>query len=369
MECKNCSKLSQTLQLVNDNVAAIIAGYDILFKVVSNHETAINKLMTCTSDNTQLNSNKNVDNLSNTEHVTNNDNISNPNCKPSTKLIDNIIPADILNDTVLPASQISVGANLSIFECSNVDIDDEINDVPLDCTPLDFIDDEFLNNFSSISDETSVENVTVEDVTSVENVTKSNIASNNNGGMQLNRTFIIEGSNTETLSTNVSDYISYDRYDSAIFKLFDADKLNISTNFTEILNNRSAAYYGLSPYSYGNITHDVRDFSDNVYLQKLLNYVDIVYPRFKYNSALVQKYDTGDQFIPHHSDNEDCIEDNSAILTISLGESRTFEFLEKQTKSCHEQLILNHGDALFMSKASQNHFTHSLLKEENKKCV
>ena len=360
MDCNNCKTLSHTIKLLNDNIAAIIAGYDILFKVISNHETAINQLMTFKSDITLLNSNKTADILPNTDHHCDTIYKHNGSSPPDT------LSADIMDNNVIPDSQISVGANLSVFDCSNVDIEDGLNIAPFDnFQPLELSNDDFLNDFSSISEESTVASDLCAGEKSANNINNIDICVND-APLELNKTFVIGENNLETITSSVSDYIAYERYDSSVFKLFDTDNLEVSTNFTEILNNRSTAFYGLFPYSYGNITHKVKDYSENVYLQKLLNYVDIAYPRFNYNSALVQKYDSGNQFIPHHSDNEECIEEDSSVLTISLGESRTFEFLDKYSNSCHEQLTLNHGDALFMSKASQNHFTHSLLKDTSK---
>ena len=160
------------------------------------------------------------------------------------------------------------------------------------------------------------------------------------------------------------DQLPYELHDSQIFNLFDDSKLDDSTVFTHFFSNRSAAYYGDAPYSYGCTYHEPRDFSENPYLLKLLNYVEIVYPTFRFNSALVHKYKSGEQFIPHHSDSEEDIEDDSMIITVSLGSTRSFEFKEVGGKGWSDLVRLNHGDSLVMSKKSQKFFTHGIPKEK-----
>ena len=160
------------------------------------------------------------------------------------------------------------------------------------------------------------------------------------------------------------DHLPYELHDYQIFNLFEDSKLDDSTVFTHLFSNRSAAYYGVYPYTYGRTYHEPRDFSENPYLLKLLNYVEIVYPTFSFNSALIHKYKSGDQFIPHHSDSEEDIEDDSMIITISLGATRSFEFKEVGGSGWSDTVMLNHGDSLVMSKKSQRFFTHGIPKEK-----
>ena len=50
---------------------------------------------------------------------------------------------------------------------------------------------------------------------------------------------------------------------------------------------------------YGSTTYKPRDFSENSYLQKILNYAEVAYPTLKFNSAMINKYDFGLWQIPH----------------------------------------------------------------------
>ena len=149
------------------------------------------------------------------------------------------------------------------------------------------------------------------------------------------------------------------------FHLFNAQHLESSTKFTHEFpfTKRSAVYYGKYPYSYGSTHHPPKPFTDNNYLTKILNYIDIVIPGVKYNSAMIHRYCTGDAFMPHHADDEICIDENSQIVTISFGESRFVEFQNKKTasKTCYK---LSHGDVFVMEKSTQEIFTHSIPKDK-----
>ena len=148
------------------------------------------------------------------------------------------------------------------------------------------------------------------------------------------------------------------------FHLFNTLKLDSATKYSHFFSKskRSAAYYGNYPYSYGEISHPSQPFSDNEYLLKIISYVEVVLPGLKFNSALVHKYDSGESYIPHHSDDEDEIENDSKIITISFGETRFIEFRNTVNSSIRTQR-LNHGDVFIMDKASQGVYTHSIPQD------
>ena len=150
------------------------------------------------------------------------------------------------------------------------------------------------------------------------------------------------------------------------FHLFSLTNLKKSTEFTHDFpkSKRSAVYYGEYPYSYGGTYHEPKPISDNKYLLKILSYLEVVIPGVSYNSAMIHMYDSGEACIPHHADDEEEIDGNSQIITISLGESRSIEFKHMDTGSITSQK-LNHGDVFVMSKLSQGFFTHSITKDQN----
>ena len=144
------------------------------------------------------------------------------------------------------------------------------------------------------------------------------------------------------------------------FKLFNAVHLLESTVFDKHFEGRKTAYYGELPYSYSGVTHPARDFKENTYLCKLLNYVDIVKPGISYNSAMVNVYPDGSSHIPYHSDNEEEIMAYSDIFTISLGAHREMHFRHINSKMLTHVQQLQHGDMLTMTKSSQHVFAHSI---------
>ena len=155
----------------------------------------------------------------------------------------------------------------------------------------------------------------------------------------------------------------YHQLDRNILGNFDAQHLEQDTTFTHTFGNRSVAYYGRQTYSYSGSSHPPRAFHDNAYLVKILHVVNELYPDYQFNSAMITRYATGEEWMPFHSDDEACIAPNSSILTISFGETRTFQFQSKDLPhSHHAELSLGHGDVLLMSQQSQLYFQHGIPK-------
>ena len=157
----------------------------------------------------------------------------------------------------------------------------------------------------------------------------------------------------------------FSKLDGIPFHLFTVSQLDASTTGYLQLGSRSVAYYGEHPYSYGSVSHSPRPYSDNSYLLHILSYVQIVIPNVKFNSAMIHKYSDGNSVIPKHSDDEECIENGSDIITISFGDTRVMEFQNKQSGHI-ENVSMSHGEVLIMSKASQNYFTHAIPFASNK---
>ena len=157
--------------------------------------------------------------------------------------------------------------------------------------------------------------------------------------------------------------IPYCKLNDRPFHLFSEIQLDLSTNGYLNLGSRSAAYYGQYPYTYSGITHASRPFTDNVYLMHVLSYIKIVMPDIVFNSAMIHRYNDGNSIIPHHSDNEACIENDSQIVTISLGETRDMEFKNKLSGTT-KLVTLVHGEVFTMSKSSQHYYSHAIPATE-----
>ena len=152
------------------------------------------------------------------------------------------------------------------------------------------------------------------------------------------------------------------------FSQFDFNKLDSETAYDKRLHNRSISYFGEVSYSYNNITHTPKPIpASDTYLNQMLDHLSLVLPDFNYNSILITKYLDGSDNLPFHSDNESEIVENSDIVTISLGETRTVKFRGKSLSDNYpeQSLIVKHGDVFVMSRDSQNFFEHSLIADSS----
>ena len=174
----------------------------------------------------------------------------------------------------------------------------------------------------------------------------------------LNTISSVETVNRPQLNKGLEDQ-AFEKVDHSPFHLFDMSELDATTHGYKKIGSRLVAYYGVYPYNYSSTEHPPRSFEENCYLMHVLSYVRIVLPGIQFNSAMIHKYEDGESFMPHHSDNEDCIENGSVIVGISLGDTRLMEFKNKNT-GVTTNVQLMHGDVVTMSKASQSFFTHSI---------
>ena len=80
------------------------------------------------------------------------------------------------------------------------------------------------------------------------------------------------------------------------------------------------------------------------------------------NSVLINHYAAGDEsYLPEHSDDESSIDPESVICTLSVGGSRVLTFKEKCSGS-DTTLSTVDNSLYFMSRSSQNFFTHRIDK-------
>ena len=164
---------------------------------------------------------------------------------------------------------------------------------------------------------------------------------------------------------NFNEPLPVELVDGKPFSKFCFDTLLRELNFTHCFQNRKAIYYGQFPYHYSGGKHDARDIPSRSYLGSICSYLDVLFPDYEYNSVLVNFYENGQDYIPLHSDTEDCIEDDSYIITISLGATRTLMFHEVSTGNDIVSTDLQHGDVSIMSRRSQDHFKHEIVPDSS----
>ena len=157
------------------------------------------------------------------------------------------------------------------------------------------------------------------------------------------------------------------------FAQFDFSQLNQETVFNTVLKNRSLAYFGENSYSYNGIKHNSNPIPvSDKYLCTILEHLRNVLPDFEYNSILISKYCDGTDSLGFHCDNELEIVEQSDIVTVSLGETRTAKFraLSGSGNSCPEQsLALEHGHCFVMSTVPELFSTLNKLSTSSQKAV
>lgn len=85
---------------------------------------------------------------------------------------------------------------------------------------------------------------------------------------------------------------------------------------------------------------------------------------FNYNFVLVNRYQDGDAFIRHHKDNEQDLEMNYAISSLSFGQSRTMIF--KRPNFDDKRVELNDNSLLVMKPPTNRDWSHGIPKQKKR---
>jgi len=105
----------------------------------------------------------------------------------------------------------------------------------------------------------------------------------------------------------------------------------------------------------------------------LQNMVDLVNKKFgaSYNGILVNRY-APDQCICAHSDNEQELDSNAGVVTLSVGQTRSFVVRWKKAREDHPRKYvfkLKDGEMLQMAGQFQQLFTHEVPRDKNATAV
>ena len=93
-------------------------------------------------------------------------------------------------------------------------------------------------------------------------------------------------------------------------------------------------------------------------MQRVIQYTGVAY-----NSALVNFYKDGSEFIPWHSDNSN--EDNRIISSLSFCDTRIFHVMDKATRQVVLRIPLEPGSLAIMSGEFQHRYLHSIPKSDS----
>ena len=104
------------------------------------------------------------------------------------------------------------------------------------------------------------------------------------------------------------------------------------------------------------------------WLRKITNYVmeKIGWIENHPNSCNVNLYEDGMDAVGWHCDDEELFQsktNQAAIISLSLGSTRTFQFKHKRDNSKFEQIKLKNGDILTMEGFFQKNFHHRILRD------
>ncbi len=82
----------------------------------------------------------------------------------------------------------------------------------------------------------------------------------------------------------------------------------------------------------------------------------------KFNSALLNQYRNQSDGVGWHSDNEKELGIDPIIASVSLGESREFQFKHRSDGNLKASVLLQHGSLLLMQGKTQHYWIHSIPK-------
>ncbi|NQZ52547.1 MAG: alpha-ketoglutarate-dependent dioxygenase AlkB, partial [Moritella sp.] len=134
----------------------------------------------------------------------------------------------------------------------------------------------------------------------------------------------------------------------------------------ENIGERSMVYFGDYDYHYTGKTHNAR--TPPPAIQDLISSINTKFPNKQVNSCLISKYVNGEQSCPPHEDNEDEIDPESDIYTLSIGADRKMVFHNKADSQIKTVDLLACGLLVF-SRISQEVWKHSIPRESEVKSV
>lgn len=138
--------------------------------------------------------------------------------------------------------------------------------------------------------------------------------------------------------------------------------LNVEGKEVKIKRKMAYAYDKIVDYKYANLK-----FIGSLWNDTLSSIRDSINNHLNdnYNSVLLNLYSNGKELINWHTDKEDVLGDinESVIVTVNLGATRTFWFMDIVNGDKHSYKVEN-GDILIMEKGCQATHLHAILPEK-----
>ncbi|AYV75238.1 MAG: alkylated (methylated) DNA repair protein [Terrestrivirus sp.] len=136
----------------------------------------------------------------------------------------------------------------------------------------------------------------------------------------------------------------------------------------ECIQHRDVGLFSdvVESYDYSGQTMYSEKYTDN--LRKLQDAVNAMF-NSTYNATFVNKYNSGEDYISAHADNEHRLDKNAGVVCISYGEKRKFRIRNKNDKKIVLDTYLESNDLVQMDGDFQQEFTHEIPVEKTVKGV
>lgn len=118
-------------------------------------------------------------------------------------------------------------------------------------------------------------------------------------------------------------------------------------------------------YTYSRQLCKSQPLSEN--LRELLDIINRLYSA-NFNGILVNKYNSGEDYIGKHSDDEEGI-DSVGVISLSYGAERKFRIRDKKTNKIVQDIMTKNNHLIQMAGEFQKEFTHEIPVEKKVKEV
>ena len=130
----------------------------------------------------------------------------------------------------------------------------------------------------------------------------------------------------------------------------------------KVITKRKVGWYGDLPfvYTYSHSAKKALPWND---VLKNIKSIAEKHTGKSFNSCLLNLYHDGQEGMSWHSDDEDTLEPDASIVSISFGAARKFSFQHKTNKTS-QSILLENGSLLVMESNVQKNWLHALPKSK-----
>ena len=127
----------------------------------------------------------------------------------------------------------------------------------------------------------------------------------------------------------------------------------------EIPVPRDTAWFGDRAYIYSGIKNNPSPFTPS--LLEIKQDIELK-TNETFNSLLINRYQSGNDKVDWHADDEPELSKNSSIASLTLGQERDFLIREKGTTGDNKKILLEDGSLLLMKPPTQEFWEHCIPK-------